>query len=68
MITRIKLQKDQNSLFASSEKPVKSDYSILDLIATIEALSLEKITDLDGMGDKVGTTVYEWFQDPSNKK
>ena len=75
-IKRIKVKSSQQSMFNISEttttKPAeggpKEKFSILDLIATVQSFSLEEIKNIDGIGDKIGEKLYEWFNDKNNKK
>lgn len=69
----IKVQKykktvTQETLFDTekNESILSEEFSILDLIATVKSLSLEEITNIDGIGEKIGASVYEWFHDPKN--
>ncbi len=39
------------------------EFTILDLIETIESLSLEQIMNIDGIGDKIGEKLYQWFRE-----
>lgn len=42
--------------------------TILDLIATIQTFSLEEIKNIDGVGEKVGEMIYNWFHDQKHLK
>lgn len=67
-IQRYKKITQQQALFESekNESTLNKEFSILDLIATVKSLSLEEITNIDGIGDKIGASVYEWFHNPKN--
>lgn len=47
-------------------KKSTEDFSISDLIETTSDLTLEEIKNIDGVGDKVGETLYQWFNDEKN--
>lgn len=68
-IERIKHEKSQQTLFETPEtKQQKETFSILDLIETIKSFPLEEITNIDGVGKKMGETIFEWFNDKENQK
>ncbi len=69
-IKRIKIKNSQQSMFKISEttNTPKEKFPILDLIATVQSFSLEEIKNIDGIGDKIGEKLYEWFNDKNNKK
>lgn len=37
------------------------EFSILDLIENLKTLSLEEIKNIDGIGEKIGQTIHDWF-------
>ncbi|MBI2634213.1 NAD-dependent DNA ligase LigA [Candidatus Peregrinibacteria bacterium] len=41
-------------------------FTIPDLIATVKAFSIEEITNIDGVGDKVANAIYDWFNNDKN--
>ncbi|MEK7547903.1 MAG: NAD-dependent DNA ligase LigA, partial [Patescibacteria group bacterium] len=46
----------------------KEEFSILDLIETATSFSLEEITNIDGVGEKIGETIFNWFNDKKNQE
>ena len=44
----------------------KEDFSILDLIETIQSIRFEQLENIDGVGEKVAAYIYEWFNDQVN--
>lgn len=46
----------------------KEKFSIHDLISNIKSLSLEEIKNIHGIGDKIGTTLHEWFNSKKNQQ
>ncbi|MBT3865355.1 NAD-dependent DNA ligase LigA [Candidatus Peregrinibacteria bacterium] len=68
-IERYKKEKDEQTLFEVPEdSPTEEEFSVLDLMETAQAIPLEDLENIDGIGGKAATYVYEWFQDPANKK
>lgn len=68
-IEQFKTQELQDSLFAEEpEQTENSDFSILDLIKTITSQSLEQIINIDGVGEKVGQMIFDYFNDPENQE
>jgi DNA ligase (NAD+) len=64
-----KKESSQVSMFEEGQEEAnKTDFSILDLIETVKGLSLEDINNVDGVGDKTGSVIYEWFNDENNIK
>ena len=61
----------QASLFGEEEAAVDlKDQIILtprDILLTLEHVSLEDIVNVEGVGEKVATEVYEWFKTASNR-
>jgi len=43
-----------------------SSLNIPALAKLLQKLSTEEIKNIDGVGDKIGETLYKWFQDPEN--
>ncbi|MFA6992655.1 MAG: NAD-dependent DNA ligase LigA, partial [Candidatus Gracilibacteria bacterium] len=61
-IDRVKIKRDkQETLFGETSEQITEEFSILDLIATVTALTIDKIKNIDGIGDKMGEAIYEWF-------
>ncbi|MEK7126914.1 MAG: BRCT domain-containing protein [Patescibacteria group bacterium] len=46
----------------------KEEFSILDLIETVTSFSLEEITNIDGIGEKIGETIFNWFNNKKNRE
>ena len=68
-IEKYKKKTSQESLFGETEETgLKEEFSILDLIETIQSLTLEDIVNIDGVGEKTGTIIYEWFSHKNNQK
>jgi DNA ligase (NAD+) len=68
-IERLKAISSQDSLFGEDiVVDEKEEFSILDLIETAKSFSLEDITNVDGIGDKTGAVIYEWFNNPPDQK
>jgi DNA ligase (NAD+) len=66
---RYKKESSQQSMFdEGGSTDTREEFSILDLIETVKTLSLEDINNIDGVGDKTGTIIYEWFNDKNNQK
>ncbi|MFA5948048.1 MAG: NAD-dependent DNA ligase LigA [Candidatus Gracilibacteria bacterium] len=68
-IERIKKEKTQVGLFEEEEiVDDKNDFTILDLIETVKSLSVEQINNIDGMGDKSSSVIFEWFASKKNQE
>ena len=69
-LNKIEKEPDELTLFNESEKTentnAKEDFSILDLIKTIQSIKFEQLENIDGVGEKVAAYIYEWFSDPTN--
>lgn len=61
----------QASLFGEEEGAVDlKDQVILtprDILMTLDNVSLEDVENVEGIGEKVATEVYEWFKEASNR-
>ena len=62
------IEAKQQALFDTSTKDAKEELSIIDLIETVSSFPLEEINNIDGIGDKIAGTIYEWFTDDDNIK
>jgi len=68
-IERYKKTYSQQSMFEDdSNADEKEEFSVLDLITTVDNLTLEDITNIDGVGEKTGSVIYEWFHEKNNCK
>ncbi|OGJ42154.1 hypothetical protein A3I58_03690 [Candidatus Peregrinibacteria bacterium RIFCSPLOWO2_02_FULL_39_10] len=72
-IRKIGTKASQQSLFDFEKeekelKNIKEEFSILDLIETVASFSLEEITNVDGVGEKIGETIFNWFNDKKNQE
>lgn len=68
-IERYKKTSSQQSMFEEAqEEKDKESFAILDLIETVKGLSLGDINNIDGIGNKTGSVIYEWFNDKDNIK
>lgn len=68
-INRYKREKTQQSMFEDEQDSEETEeFSILDLIETFKSLPLDQIVNIDGVGDKTGSVIYEWFNDKNNQK
>ncbi len=67
-IIRQKAKHSQTTLFEEESNDEHFDFSILDLIATITSFSLAELINVDGVGEKTGSVIYEWFNDKRNQR
>jgi len=63
-IEKTRKTKTQEALF----KEEISEFTILDLMESIKMLSFEDIMNIDGIGDKIGKTIYEWFKEEKKQE
>ena len=49
-------------------KNIDNEFSILDLIETVCSFSIEEINNIDGVGEKMGQTIYEWFHNVKHQE
>ena len=57
----------QMTLFAEESTAKKIEVAEIEsLIDEIKKLSLEDLMDIEGIGDKVAESIYEWFKDEKN--
>jgi len=67
-IERKAVQSSQNQLFDIEEKSQEEEvFSILDMIETVKSFSLEEIKNIEGIGEKMGDELYEWFNNEKNE-
>jgi len=60
-----KREKAQTSLFGDEE--VDADvFPIPAIMSAMERTSLEELTSIEGLGDKVATSLYDWFGEDGN--
>lgn len=68
-VKRKKAERSQQTLFLEDESEEKvHEFTILDLIETVQSLELDQIMNIDGIGDKIGEKIYSWFKEKSNQK
>lgn len=67
-ISRLKPVQEQVALFEDEKSEQNEDFSILDLISTITAFPLSDLENIDGVGEKTGDIIYEWFNDKKNQR
>ncbi|MBU1151910.1 NAD-dependent DNA ligase LigA [Patescibacteria group bacterium] len=65
-IARTKKSSSQTALFEEDQEDSAEEFSILDLITSIQALELEEIVNIDGVGQKTGQIIYDWYNDKTN--
>lgn len=66
-LDRYKRSSIQQTMFDLEEQSSsKEKFSILDLIETVNAFSLEEIKNIEGIGEKMGESINEWFKDKKN--
>lgn len=47
---------------------IDRDFSILDLLGTASAFNHEGLSNIDGIGDKMAQSIFDWFHDQQNQK
>ncbi len=68
-IKKIKIEKEQEEMFAVEEtEGGEEKFSILDMIETAKSFSMEEIINIDGVGEKIGKMLYDWFNAEKNIK
>ncbi|MCX6734484.1 MAG: NAD-dependent DNA ligase LigA [Candidatus Peregrinibacteria bacterium] len=45
----------------------KNNLNIKDLLGIIKTFTVDQIENIDGIGEKIGETLYEWFNDEKNQ-
>lgn len=59
----------QDQLFEMDENQQEEEvFSILDLVETAASISLEEMKNIEGVGEKIGDELYEWFNNEKNEK
>lgn len=58
----------QSVIRRSKDRPVDSTMTISELLEIIKTFSLDDLKNIDGIGEKIGETLYEWFQDEKNQQ
>ena len=60
---------EELTLFEAPKKqPKKEEFSVLDMIATVEAISFDHLENIDGVGEKAAAYIYEWFRKKTSLK
>lgn len=60
-------KKDQMTLFAEPAAAKTAEAAdVKDLISELKKMTIEELNAIDGIGDKVADTFYEWIQDETN--
>ncbi|MFC1615988.1 NAD-dependent DNA ligase LigA [Patescibacteria group bacterium] len=49
-------------------KSTKKLFTIKDLVIYMEKMDLEEITNIDGVGTKIGEMLYKWFNEKNNQE
>lgn len=59
----------QDQLFEIDENSQEEElFSILDLVETAKSFSPEEMKNIEGVGEKIGDELYEWFNNSKNEK
>jgi len=62
-------KQSQDQLFEIDENKQEEEvFSILDLVETSKSISLEEMKNIEGVGEKIGDELYEWFNNEKNEK
>lgn len=48
------------------KKNSDTQFSLLDFMETVQIMTIEEIKNIDGIGDKMGETIFEWFRNQEN--
>ncbi|MFH1012160.1 MAG: NAD-dependent DNA ligase LigA [Candidatus Peregrinibacteria bacterium] len=60
-------KRSQLTLFSDESESASMEVAnIGDLITALRALSLEDLREIEGVGDKVAESIYEWIHEPEN--
>ena len=46
----------------------KMNFNIHDLLEIVKTFTVDEIKNIDGIGEKIGVTLHEWFNDEKNQK
>ncbi|MDD3861966.1 MAG: NAD-dependent DNA ligase LigA [Candidatus Gracilibacteria bacterium] len=68
VIAHVKTSSQQAMFKDDSQGLEEAEFTILDLAETISSFELEDIKNIDGVGEKTGSIIYEWFGNNDNKK
>lgn len=52
----------------SKNKSVGTTMTIMELVAVIKSFSLDDLKNIEGIGDKIGDTLFEWFNRKKNQE
>jgi DNA ligase (NAD+) len=62
-------KKDQLALFEEEKPGRKIDVAeISELLKEIKSMTVKELKDVEGVGEKVGESIHEWFHDEKNQK
>jgi len=61
----VKKEKSQTSLFGE-EKKVTDSFPVTAVVYAMKTTALEELTHVEGMGEKVATSFWQWFQEDEN--
>ncbi len=67
-LERKKKSTPEPTLFEVEEQTISEEFSILDLLETVSSFSPEEITNIDGIGEKMGSSISHWFEDHKHQE
>jgi DNA ligase (NAD+) len=54
--------------FIVSRVQDKNNFNIKNLLEIVKTFTVDEIKNIDGIGEKIGVTLHEWFNDEKNQK